>query len=586
MLLPAVLLASLLQAQPLALRVEIAPLGRGGQGTVVGVALQVAPEDRERAGTRVRVEVTLLRDKRVVETGTAVIELADDGSGLLYREWPAGEGEARVVLESLDGLLRGLWQGPVSVPVEDKPFEVPEGAPADAIALGAAPADPGSGVRFMPPPRGGGIGALQLEVQAPPSTAKVEFFQDEQPLVARRRPPWTVSVPLGEVARRTTVRAVAYAADGRFLGEDALVLNGPAGQLAVAILLGPEPKPGETARTVTVSVGGARDLEEVTLRADEAVVGQWRSCPCAVAVPVDRLAAAKVLSAEARGPRGLRGEAVQLLGGEGFVGEIRVEQVELPVVVTDSAGRLITDLAASDFRVLEDGVEVPIDSFATTADLPLSLGLVVDASGSMVQPFPEVRRAEGGFLSSVPRPDDSLFLLVFSFDAKVMVDWTRNPEAIKAFLERVEPSGGTSLNDAVVRSLEHFRGRRGRTAVVLLSDGDDTTSRTGWETARRFLRTARVPVFTIGFRISKLDFFVRERLSDLAEDTGGAVYYASGGESLAEVYRAIGEQLRAQFLISYKSPSSKPAQEFRTVKVEVKRAGLTARTIVGYYPSQ
>ena len=585
MLLPAVLLASLLQAQPLGLRVEIAPLGRGTQGTVVGIAVQVAPEDRERAGSRVRVEATLLRDKRVVETGTAVIELADDGSGLLYREWPAGQGEARVIVETLDGILRGLWQGPVSVPVEEKPFEVPEGAPADAIALGAAPVEAGAGVRFLPPPRAGGIGALQLEVQAPPSTAKVEFFQDDEPLVARRRPPWTVSVPLGEVARRTTVRAAAYAADGRFLGEDALVLNGPAGQLAVAILLGPEPKPGETARTVTVSVG-ARDLEEVTLRADDTVVGQWRSCPCAAAVPLDRLATAKVLSAEARGPRGQRGEAVQLLGGEGFVGEIRVEQVELPVVVTDSSGRLITDLKAEDFRVLEDGVEVPIDSFATTAELPLSLGLVVDASGSMIEPFPEVRRAVGGFLSSVPRPDDSLFLLVFSFDAKVMVDWTRNPDAIKAFLERVEPSGGTSLNDAVVRSLEHFRGRRGRTAVVLLSDGDDTTSRTGWETTRRFLRTARVPVFTIGFRISKLDFFIRERLSDLAEDTGGAVFHASGGESLAEVYRAIGEQLRAQFLISYKSPSSKPAQEFRTVKVEVKRAGLTARTIVGYYPSQ
>jgi len=585
MLLPAVLLASLLQAQPLGLRVEIAPLGRGTQGTVVGIAVQVAPEDRERAGSRVRVEATLLRDKRVVETGTAVIELADDGSGLLYREWPAGQGEARVIVETLDGILRGLWQGPVSVPVEEKPFEVPEGAPADAIALGAAPVEAGAGVRFLPPPRAGGIGALQLEVQAPPSTAKVEFFQDDEPLVARRRPPWTVSVPLGEVARRTTVRAAAYAADGRFLGEDALVLNGPAGQLAVAILLGPEPKPGETARTVTVSVG-ARDLEEVTLRADDTVVGQWRSCPCAALVPLDRLATAKVLSAEARGPRGQRGEAVQLLGGEGFVGEIRVEQVELPVVVTDSSGRLITDLKAEDFRVLEDGVEVPIDSFATTAELPLSLGLVVDASGSMIEPFPEVRRAVGGFLSSVPRPDDSLFLLVFSFDAKVMVDWTRNPDAIKAFLERVEPSGGTSLNDAVVRSLEHFRGRRGRTAVVLLSDGDDTTSRTGWETTRRYLRTARVPVFTIGFRIGKLDFFVRERLSDLAEDTGGAVFHASSGESLADVYRAIGEQLRAQFLISYKSPSSKSAQEFRTVKVEVKRPGLTARTIVGYYPSQ
>jgi Ca-activated chloride channel family protein len=549
------------------------------------VAVQVAPEDRERAGSRVRVEVTLIRDQQVLDTGTAVIELADDGSGMLYREWPPGEGEARVVLESLDGLAQGVWKGPVAVPVEDRPFEVPEGAPADAVALGAVvpPAEGAVGSCRRP---GGGIGALQLEVEAPPATAKVEFFQDDQPLVARRRPPWTVSVPLGEIARRITVRATAYAADGRFLGEDALVLNGPAGQLAVAILLGPEPKLGETARTVTVSVGGPRNLEEVTLRADETVIGQWRTCPCAVTVPLERLAAAKVLSAEARGPRGLRGEAVKLMGGEGFAGEIRVEQVELPVVVTDAAGRLITDLGADDFRVFEDGIEVTIDSFATTADLPLSLGLVVDASGSMIESFPQVRRAVAGFLSSVTRPEDNLFLLVFSFDAKLLIDWTHDPQAITAMLERVQPDGGTSLHDAVVRSLEHFRGRRGRTAVVMLSDGDDTTSRTGWETTRRFLRTARVPVFTIGFRISRLDFFVRERLSDLAEDTGGAVFYASGADSLAEVYRAISDQLRAQFLLSYRSPSSKPPQDFRTVRIEVRREGLKARTIVGYYPSQ
>jgi VWFA-related protein len=337
---------------------------------------------------------------------------------------------------------------------------------------------------------------------------------------------------------------------------------------------------------VTVSVGGARNLEEVTLRADDTVIGQWRTCPCAVSVPLERLAEAKVLSAEARDPRGIRGEAVKLMGGGGFVGEIRVEQVELPVVVTDAAGRLITDIGADDFRVFEDDVEVSIDSFATTAELPLSLGLVVDASGSMRESFPQVRRAVEGFLSSVTRPEDSLFLLAFAFDAKVLVDWTHDPQAVKTVLERVQPDGGTSLHDAVVRSLEHFRGRRGRTAVVMLSDGDDTTSRTGWETTRRFLRTARVPVFTIGFRISKLDFFVRERLSDLAEDTGGAVFYAGSSETLAEVYQAISDQLRAQFLLSYKSPSSKPPQEFRTVRVEVRREGLKARTIVGYYPSQ
>ena len=575
----------LLAATPLGVRVEVQPLGKGSTGTVVGVAVQVAPEDRARAGSRVALAVALLKGSRVVDEATSVVELAADGSALVYREWPAGEAEARVRIASLDATAEGSWRGTIVVPIEATPFAPPDDAPPDAVAL-SAPV-PGDGVvRFLPPPRSGGLGAVQLEVTAPEGTDRVEFFQDDQALVARRRAPWTVSVPLGEVARRTTVRAVAFARDGRFLGEDAVVLNAPAGQLPVEILLAPETATADGVRVVTVAVGSTVELTEVTLAVDGKAAARWPGCPCTVRIPAATLAAARVLAAEARGARGERGEAVRVLAGAGFVDRMEVEVVELPVVVLDAQQRLIADLDRSAFRVFEDGVEVAIDGFATNADLPLRLGIVVDTSGSMVKSFAQVREAVAGFAGKLLRAGDTFFVATFSWEPALAMAWGSDVAAVTGVLERVTPEGGTSLNDAVVRSLEQFRGQRGRTAVVLLTDGDDTTSRTGWDATMRFVETARVPLFTVGFNISKLDFFIRERLEKLATVTGGEVFFAPKVGELPGVYTRISERLRSQYLISYRSPSKKGSDEFRAVKVEVARPGLSARTIAGYYPAR
>jgi len=123
MILAMILAVAAAAAPPLALRVEVQPLGRGPEATVVGIALQVAPEDRARAGERLRVSVSFLQGGKVVDSGEAVVNLEQDGSAMLYREWPPGEGEVRVAVESLDLTARGGWVGKVVVPIETKPFE-------------------------------------------------------------------------------------------------------------------------------------------------------------------------------------------------------------------------------------------------------------------------------------------------------------------------------------------------------------------------------------------------------------------------------------------------------------------------------
>jgi VWFA-related protein len=571
---------------PLALLVETEGLGRGAQGTVVGIVVQVPPEERQRVGDRARIVLTVLEGEQIVDRHSAVTQLEEDGSVILYRELAPGSYELRVGISSLDGSVSGLWIGDIEVAEMVDPFQAPEGAAPDAVALELTPPDR-SGVRFLPPPDIGGIGALQLEVEAPDGTRSVEFFQDGESMGRKNRAPWTISVPLGQIVRRTTIRAVATDTKGRFLGEDAVVLNNPTGQLGLEILLAPEQSIRDGKRRITVAVTGAEAIEQVTLGLDDQIVARWAECPCVTEVDVAQLDRATILTADAVDTSGSRGDAVvTLAGGPGFVGSVRVELVELPVVVLDKRDVPVLGLEKDDFTVFEDDQPVTIEGFGTTADLPLSLAIAVDTSGSMVEEFRDVQRAVSGFTDALLEEGDEAVLIRFSWDAKVEVAWTEEVQAINSNLERVQPDGGTSLHDAVVRSLEQFRGRRGRQAVVLLTDGEDTTSRTGWKIAERFAHTMRIPIFPIGLGLGTLDFGSRNVLKSLAAETGGEAFFPKNVAELPAVYERIAELLRSQYLLWYRSGSDKPLEEFRSIRVETDKPELEVHTIRGYYPGK
>ena len=381
------------ETTPLALTAHVESLGRGTDGTVVGAVFQLAPEDRERAGDRVRVVTTLRAGDEIVDRQSAVVVLEPDGSAMLYREWDPGTYTLVISISSLNGSVSGVWMGEIEVNEATEDFEAPEDAPVDAIALDLTPPREG-GVHFDPPPNLGGLGAVQLEVSAPENTASVEFFNDDKPLGRRNRAPWTVSIPLGEIIKRTQVRAVALDADGNYLGEDAIILNNPSGQIGVQILLAPESSIKDGKRPITIAISGGKDIQHVSLHLDADLIARWATCPCVIDVPVARLQQAAILSAEAIDAQGTRGDAVYMLGGGGgFVGSVRVELVELSVVVLDEHGTPVLGLEESDFTIMEDDDEVEIEGFATTQDLPLSLAIAVDTSGSMIEDFRAVRTA-------------------------------------------------------------------------------------------------------------------------------------------------------------------------------------------------
>jgi len=574
------------QTKPLALSGHAEALGNGSDGTVMGIVFQIAPEDRERAGDRVRAVTTLRKGNEIVDRQRGVVVLEPDGSVMLYREWDPGTYTLEINIANLNGTASGAWLGEIEVLSVDTPFEAPEGAPVDAIALDLTPPREG-GVSFKPPPNLGGLGAVQLEVEAPESAASVEFSHDGETLGRRNRAPWTVSIPLGEIIRRTEVRAVALDAEGNYLGEDAIVLNNPSGQIGVQILLAPESSITNGRRAITVATTtGKKEVHQVSLHLDAEMIARWATCPCVIEVPVAQLRGAAILSAEVVDADGSRGDAVYTLGGGGgFVGSVRVELVELPVVVLKENGMPVIGLELENFTVYEDDEKVEIEGFGTTADLPLSLAIAVDTSGSMIEDFPKVRRAVRGFTNELLEEGDQAVLVRFSWDARVQVSWTDNINALVGDLDTVTPEGGTSLHDAVVRSLEQFRGRRGRQAVVLLTDGEDTTSRTDWKVAERFAHTMRIPVFSIGLGVGKLAFSSRKVLKGLAEETGGEAFFPKQVEELPAVYARIAELLRSQYLLWYPSPSDKPPEEFRKIEVTVNTDAIV-NTISGYYPGK
>lgn len=572
------------------LGVYVEALGRGTAGTVVGVTIEIAREDWGLVGNRVRVTASLLRHGEVVDTIDAETILTSDGSATLYREWVPGNYELHVTVASLTRAAFGLSAGEVEVPAIDDPFELAVGRPAGDMAPDLTPPRTGA-VRFEP---GSGLdSALQvyLTVSAPEGTASVEFWLGPTLFERRKRPPWTIAIPLEEIVGRTLVKAVARDSRRRYLGEDAMRLNNPTNELGIEILLAPKETIEKSVRQVTLAVTGGEEIHELDLFLDDKIVARWEKCPCVTEIAVAELEKASILSAEVMDARGARANAVRILA-EGFGASVRVDMVELPVQVFDTHDAPVTGLKKEDFSVFEDKRKMEIEDIGTSHDTPLSLVIAVDTSGSMTEVFPEVRRAVSGFAEHLLEGDDRVALVRFSIESELMVAWTNEPSTLARSLSRVVPWGPTAIYDAVVLSLMQFESPRSRQAMVLLTDGVDNTSYSRIEYVKNFTRTMRVPIFPIGLGIDNPNIIRNPRISSrkvlktLAKETGGMAFFPKNVDELPAIYEEISELLRSQYVLWYRPDPDKSAKKYRSIKVKVNNPSLHVRTIRGYYPGK
>ena len=273
-----------------------------------------------------------------------------------------------------------------------------------------------------------------------------------------------------------------------------------------------------------------------------------------------------------------------------YVFRKQVEEVQLHATVLDDKHRMVTDLAKGDFQVYENGQPQQITSF-DRRDIPVSLGIVIDNSGSMRDKRPAVNQAAINLVKA-SNPKDEVFIVNFNDEYYLDQDFTANLTQLKEGLEKIDSRGGTALYDAVVASADHLEktGKLDKKVILVVTDGEDNASRESLEQAIRRLQKENGPVvYTIGILGEERQKRARRALSALAENTGGISYFPKDLGEVDSITREVAHDIRNQYIIGYKPASGKQDTGYRTVRVEAKAPGhgkLFVRTKTGYYSGQ
>jgi Ca-activated chloride channel homolog len=333
-----------------------------------------------------------------------------------------------------------------------------------------------------------------------------------------------------------------------------------------------------------VTVPPERRVEAVEFRLNDKLVAKVSQPPWTASIDVPREGDTVYLTVAAQLDDGSRAEDVRFLRSPDFVEEVAVNLVELFTTVLDGSGQLVRGLTADDFEVFENSQPQKLAKFELVENLPLTLGILIDTSGSMASSLGEAQRAAGGFLERMVRPGDRCFTLTFSDRPVLRMPLTDDPRAAAQSLERLQADGSTSIHDALVQSLYYFRGTHGQRALVLLSDGDDNTSQLTFDEALEFAKRSGVAIYTIGLNIPVHNVGIRRKLNHLGEVTGGKVFFVGKSAELAGVYAEIERELRSRYLLAYQSGAAAAAGGYRQIEVKMRKSGLKARTARGYYP--
>jgi VWFA-related protein len=307
-----------------------------------------------------------------------------------------------------------------------------------------------------------------------------------------------------------------------------------------------------------------------------------------------------------------------------------VKVVNLFATVRDKQGKVVTDLTQNDFLLDEDGTPQTIRYFSRETDLPLTLGLLVDTSGSERNVLPDERSASFRFLDKVMREvKDRAFVIHFDFEVELLQDLTNSKVALQKALDRLEVGnrqlqrrggggdgrypgsgggrhfggGGTHLYDAVyLGSDEILKKQQGRKALIVLSDGMDNGSKLTLEKAVETAQRSDTLVYSILFedpngdrgfggrghwggarRGGEVDG--RQVLQRLSRETGGRYFEVSKKEPIDKVYESLEEELRSQYSIGYTSDTKSTSNDYRRIHLTTRQKSLIVQTREGYYPS-
>ena len=270
-----------------------------------------------------------------------------------------------------------------------------------------------------------------------------------------------------------------------------------------------------------------------------------------------------------------------------FVFRKNVEEVVLHAVVFDDKQRFVTNLDKSAFTIYEDGHPQTITSFRHE-DIPVSMGIAVDNSGSMREKRQKVNAAALNLVRA-SNPDDEVFVVNFNDEYYLDQDFTANINKLKEALEKIEARGGTALYDAVVASADWLKHAKLEKKVILIvTDGEDNASGQSLEQAVRRLQAENGPtVYAIGILgDEEHPKRAKKALQIMSDRTGGIAFFPKTLDEVDAISRSVAHDIRNQYTIGYKPSTPKNQGGYRTVKVDAKSRSygkLVVRTKTGYY---
>jgi VWFA-related protein len=263
--------------------------------------------------------------------------------------------------------------------------------------------------------------------------------------------------------------------------------------------------------------------------------------------------------------------------------EMQIRTVPIFVSVVDRNGQTRDDVDRSKFRIVDNGSEGKIIEFGKAFDQPISIALVIDSSASMTYSMEHAAKAAAEFVQRALKDGDRCSVTAIQEVPRRKQSLTGDRTLVAKALVGITPNGQTALYDAITSAIRELRGEKNRRAIVVLTDGSDTSSFTSYEDVQKLAQEAAIPLYFIAYEGAG-DDVARDldRLRFLASETGGFVATATQQNLMAR-YEAIEKDLRAQFAIKYQISDFGRTNQWRAVHVVIDSPKLTARTIKGYF---
>jgi Ca-activated chloride channel homolog len=269
---------------------------------------------------------------------------------------------------------------------------------------------------------------------------------------------------------------------------------------------------------------------------------------------------------------------------------VDVNLVNILFTVADKKGKFVTNLKREDFKVFEDDKMQNITNFSSETDLPLTIALLVDTSGSIRDKLRfEEEAAIEFFYSTLKRGKDRACVISFDSGVDLLQDFTDDPEKLANKVRQIRAGGGTALYDAIYLAVtKQLAGQSGRRIVILITDGDDNSSRISLTETLEAAQKNDVTIYTISTNSSAY-FGSKEQergdktLKKFSEETGGKAFFPLKIQDLASSFLDIHDELRSQYQIGYRTNNTRQDGTFRKIRIDVADRKYKARARAGYY---